>query len=194
MAKRAEFSGWLLRRFGIIWRAFCGAVSRSSSGNYAYEFPFLGTANGLGLARVTRQTEFQELRNKRHFLFLWSEKRSIFCEMKWPENFGNLLVSLFHASGPSIPQNAWLCIYELQYPKNWDSYFPVTLYKLHVRRRSLSGYALHAVGERPMRRNWFGSLGEEWNGGCGRRDQCPNYASLTAIRREKPLQDIHTGT
>ena len=24
--------------FGIIWRAFCGAISRSSSGNYEYEF------------------------------------------------------------------------------------------------------------------------------------------------------------
>ena len=75
--------------FGIIWRAFCGAISRSSSGNYEYEF----CSSGNGEVRMVNAVSKVELRKKRHFLFFvaggkksFSQNDGEFLATPYPKN------------------------------------------------------------------------------------------------------------
>ena len=47
--------------FGIIWRVFCGAISRSSSGNYEYECCSSGNCGARivnGVSKVAKEKAF----------------------------------------------------------------------------------------------------------------------------------------
>ena len=59
--------------FGIIWRAFCGAISRSSSGNYEYEF----CSSGNGEVRMVNAVS-KVAKEKAFPLFCGGGERSHF--------------------------------------------------------------------------------------------------------------------
>ena len=63
--------------FGIIWRAFCGAISRSSSGNYEYEF----CSSGNGEVRMVNAVS-KVAKEKAFPLFCGGGKEVIFAK-RW---------------------------------------------------------------------------------------------------------------
>ena len=64
--------------FGIIWRAFCGAISRSSSGNYEYEF----CSSGNGEVRMVKAVS-KVAKEKAFPLFCGGGKKSKTMANSW---------------------------------------------------------------------------------------------------------------